>query len=65
MEKPHVKYSKASLSKKDFWKNIFALLKIFYQDIVEAFFEMKALEANAKFYVLNADVQRLWFYQKL
>ena len=57
------KYLKASLSKKYFWKKIFALLKTVYQDVVETFFKKSAPEVNANFYVLKANVQRLRIYQ--
>ena len=47
-----------------FWKTIFALLKIVYWDIVEAFFKRKALEANANFFVFENQCPKIMVLSK-
>ena len=51
-------------SEPPFWKRIFALLKMVYQDIVEAFFKRKALEVNANFCVFESQCPKIMVLSK-
>ena len=58
--KPHVKIPQSHLFKKGFLeKKKFALLKMVYKDIVEAFFKRKAPKANANFYVFESQCPKM------
>ena len=63
--KPHVKIPQSLLLRRIFLEKIFfAILKIVYYDIVEAFFKRKAPEANANFFVYESQCPNIMVLSK-
>ena len=58
------KYLRTPFWQRIFWKKIFFLFKMVYQDIVKAFFKRKAPEVNANFYVFESQCPKIMVLSK-